>query len=66
LIIGLIKAVRNRICRWWMPSLVAPVLHQNHDYGHVAGGKEKVWRGRKPERKFSVYGGCGTRFTFLM
>src|SRR5260370_37740418 len=61
----LIKAVREQNLPVVDASLVAPVLHQNHDYGHVAGGKEQVWRGEEAERNFQLYGGGGHALTLL-
>jgi hypothetical protein len=61
----LIKAVREQNLPVVDASLVAPVLHQNHDYGHVTGGKEQVWRGREAERNFQLYGGVEHAYTLL-
>jgi hypothetical protein len=61
----LIKAVRQQDLPVVDASLVAPVLHQRHDYDHVAGGKEQVWRGEEAERNFQLYGGVKHAFTLL-
>jgi hypothetical protein len=61
----LIKAVLQQNLPVVDASLVAPVLHQNHDYSHVAGGKEKVWRGQEAERNFKLYGGVEHAYTLL-
>ncbi len=61
----LIKAVRQQNLPVVDASRVAPVLHQNHDYGHVAGGKEQVWRGLEAERNFQLYGGVEHAYTLL-
>ncbi len=61
----LIKAVRQQDLPVVDASLIAPVLHQNHDYGHVAGGKEQIWRGQEAERNFRLYGGVEHAFTLL-
>ena len=61
----LIKAVREQKLPVVDASLVAPLLHQNHDYGHVAGGKEQVWRGQEAERNFKLYGGVEHAYTLL-
>src|SRR5260370_14392454 len=61
----LIKAVREQNLPVVDASLVAPVLHQNHDYGHVAGGKEQVWRGQEAEHNFLLYGGVEHAYTLL-
>jgi hypothetical protein len=46
-------------------SQVAPVLHQNHDYGHVQGGYDQVWRGAEAENNFRLYGGVQHAYTLL-
>ncbi len=61
----LIKAVRQQDLPVVDASLVAPVFHQNHDYAHVAGGKEEVWRGLEAERNFQLYGGVEHAYTLL-
>ena len=61
----LIKAVRAQDLPVVDASLVAPVLHQNHDYGHVAGGREQVWRGQEAERNLQLYGGVEHAYTLL-
>jgi hypothetical protein len=46
-------------------SMVAPVLHQNHDYNHVAGGAEQVWRGTEPQENLRLYGSEPHSYTLL-
>jgi hypothetical protein len=46
-------------------SIVAPVLHQNHDYNHVAGGAERVWRGAEPQQNLRLYGSKPHSYTLL-
>jgi hypothetical protein len=46
-------------------SLVSPVIHQNHDYNHVAGGTEWVWRGKEAEHNLHLYGAAPHSYTFL-
>lgn len=46
-------------------SRIAPVIHQNHDYNHVPGGAEQVWRGLEAEHNFRLYGGVQHAFTLL-
>jgi hypothetical protein len=46
-------------------SIVAPVLHQNHDYNHVAGGAEQVWRGKEPQENLRLYGSEPHSYTLL-
>lgn len=33
-----------------------PTLHQNHGYGHVAGGLEAVWNGPEAQRNWAMLG----------
>ena len=61
----LIRAVREQNLPVVDASLVAPVLHQNHDYNHVAGGKEQVWSGEEAERNCQLYGRMKNSFTLL-
>lgn len=61
----LIKAVREQNLPVVDASLVAPVLHQNHNYDHVAGGKEQVWRGEEAERNSQLYGEGKNSYTLL-
>lgn len=61
----LIKAVREQDLPVVDVSLVAPLLHQNHDYNHVSGGKEQVWRGEEAERNSKLYGGVKNSYTLL-
>lgn len=46
-------------------SKVSPVIHQNHDYNHVPGGADQVWRGREAEHNLRLYGGSKHAFTLL-
>ena len=46
-------------------SRVAAVLHQNHDYGHVPGGYDQVWRGQEADHNFQLYGGVQHAYTLL-
>jgi hypothetical protein len=61
----LIKAVRKQNLPVVDASLVAPVLHQNHDYNHVTGAKEQVWRGNEAQHNFRLYGGVQHAYTLL-
>jgi len=61
----LIKAVREQNLPVLDASLVAPLFHQNHDYNHVSGGKEEVWRGEEAERNFQLYGAVKNSYTLL-
>jgi hypothetical protein len=61
----LIKAARQNGISVVDVSLTAPVLHQNHDYNHVSGGAERVWRGKEAEHNFRLYGGTRHAYTLL-
>jgi tetratricopeptide (TPR) repeat protein/2-polyprenyl-3-methyl-5-hydroxy-6-metoxy-1,4-benzoquinol methylase/predicted O-methyltransferase YrrM len=34
-------------------------IHQDHDYGHIAGGKEQAWKGAEAKRNLELAGGYG-------
>ena len=61
----LIKAARQSEIPVVDVSRVAPVLHQNHDYNHVSGGEEQVWRGEEAAENFRLYGAERHAFTLL-
>lgn len=61
----LIKAVRSQRLPVIDASLVSPLLHQQHDYNHVPGGADQVWRGKEAERNLQLYGGIRHAFTLL-
>lgn len=61
----LIKAVRLQNLPVIDVSLVSPLLHQHHDYNHVPGGADHVWRGKEAERNFQLYGGIKHAYTLL-
>jgi hypothetical protein len=61
----LIKSAREQGWPVVDASRIAPVLHQNHDYNHVAGGAERVWRGSEAKRNFALYGGVRHGHTLL-
>ncbi len=61
----LIKAAREAGIPVVDLSLVAPVVHQNHDYNHVAGGAEAIWKGKEAEHNLGLYGGVEHAFTLL-
>jgi hypothetical protein len=61
----LIKAVREQKLPVVDASRVAPLLHQKHDYNHVAGGAEQVWRGAEAKKNFELYGGVEHAYTLL-
>jgi hypothetical protein len=37
---------------------VVTAIHQNHDYGHVAGGALEAWSGPEATRNFELAGGA--------
>jgi hypothetical protein len=58
---------------WRALSLKVPVIdaspvviavHQNHDYGHHAGGYAGVWKGEEAKRNFELSGGWEQHRTF--
>jgi hypothetical protein len=61
----LIKAAKEEKLPVVDLSLVAPVLHQNHDYNHVDGGRERIWQGKEAERNLRLYGGVKHASTLL-
>ena len=61
----LIKAAREMKAPVVDASLVAPVLHQNHDYNHVPGGAEWVWKGKEAEHNLALYGEKPHGYTLL-
>lgn len=61
----LIKAVRLQNLPVIDASWIAPLLHQRHDYNHVPGGADQVWRGKEAERNFQLYGGIQHSYTLL-
>lgn len=61
----LIKAVRLQNLPVIDASRISPLLHQNHDYNHVPGGADQVWRGKEAERNLQLYGGVQHAYTLL-
>jgi len=61
----LIKAARESGVPVVDVSRVAPLIHQNHDYNHVSGGYDTVWRGKETEHNFRLYGGVVNAYTLL-
>lgn len=61
----LIKAAREMHAPLVDASRVAPVLHQNHDYNHVPGGAEWVWKGKEAEQNLALYGEKPHTYTLL-
>jgi hypothetical protein len=44
---------------------VTRAIHQNHDYGHIAGGQEGAYWGEEARRSLLIYGGVPHAFTLL-
>jgi len=42
-----------------------PIVHQNHGYAHVAGGRSTVYQGVEAERNLAIYGSRGHAYTLL-
>lgn len=61
----LIKAVRLQNLPVIDASWISPLFHQRHDYNHVPGGADQVWRGKEAERNFQLYGGVQHAYTLL-
>jgi hypothetical protein len=61
----LVKAARQGGIPVVDVSRRAPVLHQNHDYNHVSGGVDRVWRGEEAAHNFQLYGGERHAYTLL-
>lgn len=61
----LIKSARQRRVPVIDLSLIAPVLHQNHDYNHVRGGADWVWQGEEAAHNLRLYGGIEHAYTLL-
>jgi hypothetical protein len=61
----LIKAVRLQNLPVIDASWISPLLHQRHDYNHVPGGLDQIWRGQEAAHNFQIYGGVEHAFTLL-
>jgi predicted ATPase len=44
---------------------LARAIHQNHDYGHIAGGQKGAYWGEEARRSLAIYGGVPHAFTLL-
>jgi hypothetical protein len=44
---------------------VARAIHQQHDYGHIAGGQRGAYAGEEARRNLEIYGGVPHAFTLL-
>jgi hypothetical protein len=61
----LIKGARENKIPVVDVTRAAPVIHQNHDYNHVPGGANQVWRGKEADVNLRLYGSAPHSFTFL-
>lgn len=46
-------------------SILAPVVHQNHDYAHVRGGRQEIFTSEEGLRNLRYYGSGPESFTLL-
>jgi hypothetical protein len=44
---------------------VTRAIHQNHDYGHIAGGQQGAYWGEEARRSLVIYGGVPHAFSLL-
>ncbi len=51
-----IKAAHNAKMPVVELTEVAPLIHQNHDYAHVDGGMEAIWKSQETQRNLELYG----------
>ena len=61
----LIKAARQMKAPVVDVSLVAPLLHQKHDYNHLSGGVEQFWKGGETAHNLALYGEKPHTYTLL-
>lgn len=61
----LIKEARNRGAAVVDVTRVARAIHQNHAYGHIAGGLQATVQGEEAQRNLSFYGGVPHAYTLL-
>jgi hypothetical protein len=61
----LIKDARQRGIPVVDMTQVARAIHQNHDYGHIAGGQQGAYWGEEARRGLEIYGGVPHAFTLL-
>ena len=59
----LLYAARKRGAAVVDATEVVMAVHQNHDYNHVAGGKEQVWNGLEARRNLKLATRYAKRFT---
>jgi hypothetical protein len=61
----LIKAARESGTPVIDLSRAGGVIHQNHDYEHVAGGADWIWKGKEAEHSLRLYDAAPHSFTLL-
>ncbi|HXM96680.1 MAG TPA: hypothetical protein VOA64_20875 [Candidatus Dormibacteraeota bacterium] len=61
----LIKDARRRGIPVVDVTRVARAIHQNHEYGHIAGGQHGAYRGEEAQHNLEIYGGVPHAFTLL-
>jgi hypothetical protein len=61
----LIKAARLQGVPVVDVTRVARAIHQNHEYGHIAGGQRGAYWGKEALRNLALYGGIPHAYTLL-
>jgi hypothetical protein len=61
----LIKEARRQRMPVVDMTQVTRAIHQNHDYGHIAGGQQGAYWGEEARRSLVIYGGVPHAFTLL-
>ena len=61
----LIKEARRQKIPVVDMTRVTRAIHQNHDYGHIAGGQQGAYWGEEARRSLVIYGGVPHAFTLL-
>ena len=59
----LIKAALERHAAVIDTSKLVPIVHQNHDYGHLAGGREFAYKGIEAQRNLAL---CGAEHAYTL
>jgi hypothetical protein len=58
-----IKAARKNKVPIVDVTACAPIIHQNHDYSNVEGGRDAIWRSEETQRNLKLYGKFIHNFT---
>ena len=61
----LIKEARRQLIPVVDLTKLARAIHQNHEYGHIAGGQKAAYWGEEARRSLAIYGGVPHAFTLL-